>query len=157
MNCLNEKQLMELLYNEGEREDIKNYKEHIFSCKKCFEEFMNLVEIREYFKNNERENTQVVVIAPPKQNLGTKMLTAAAVIMMALSLVFSGIQIKKIEKTQKELTIAKAELNKKIQEVSYKTEKTAKDNYMLLMGLKNYVDSVYLSNQNTRRVNYERF
>ncbi|GEM_PF-2726919 len=161
MKCLSNEQLMELLYREGEHKNLEQYKKHLFECKECLKEFMELMEVREYLKDSEKESQRPVIVIvgeKKKSNWASKLTAAAAILLFASTVIFSVYQTKKIEKAEKKINMATLNLEKKIEEVNYKTEKTAKDNYMLLLGLKNYIDStLYNSNQNPRRANYERF
>ncbi|BBB33153.1 hypothetical protein TTHT_1675 [Thermotomaculum hydrothermale] len=160
MNCLNEQQLMELLYREGNPENLKNYKNHLLECKKCTKEFLELIEIRDYLKGIGEENVEPVVIVmnnKPKKDMFSRFALVAASLILAFSIIFTGYQTKKVENAQKAIAQASINLEKRIDEVSYKTEKTARDNYLLIMGLKNYIDSSLMNNQNTRRATYEKF
>ncbi len=160
MNCLSKEQLMELLYKEGDSNNLKQYKEHILECKECAKEFLELIEIRDYLKDIGEEKSEPVVIVlenKAKNNMLSKFTLAAASLILAFSLIFTSFQVKKVENAEKRIAQTSVKLERQIEEVSYKTEKTARDNYLLIMGLKNYIDSAILNNQNTRRASYEKF
>lgn len=160
MNCLNEQQFMELLYKEGDALKLKEYKDHIFQCKKCMKEFIELMEVRDYLQDIKEDNiSPVVIITQPKTNINffNKFALIAASLILAFSVLFSFYQVKKIEHAEKRIARVSMNLEKQVEEVSYKTEKTAKDNYLLIMGLKNYIDSAIMNQQNTRRASYEKF
>ena len=160
MKCLNEQQLMELLYREGEQKQLEEYKNHILECKSCMSEFMELLEVRNYLAEIKEEKHQPEIIVLEKKNNGnifSRLALIAASLILGFSILFSTYQIKKIERKEKQIALMNNKLQKQIEEVSYKTEKIAKDNYLLIMGLKNYIDSAIMKQQNTRRVNYEKF
>ncbi len=160
MNCLNEQQLMELLYREGDPKDLKQYKKHLLACKKCTQEFLELIEVREYLKDigEERQEPIVIVMGRKKEkNLFSRLMLVAASLIFAFSLIFTVYQNHKIQQAEKRIAQTSVQLQKQIEEVSYKTEKTARDNYMLIMGLKNYIDSAIINKQNTRRASYDKF
>ncbi len=161
MNCLSREQLLELLYREGDNNNLNLYKQHILECKDCLRDFLELVEAREYLKEIEKEKENPVVIVLDKKKRSpwlTKAGLIAATLILVTTVIFSGYQMKRLQLAEKRIAYSNKIIEKKIEEVSLKSEKAAKDNYLLLLGLKNYVDSVvYRKNENTRRVNYERF
>ncbi len=160
MKCLNQEQLMELLYKEGKKSDLQEYKNHIINCKDCLKKFIELVEAREYLKDLEKEQSEPIVIVLENRKrmpAFSKIAAIAATLLLAFSLIFTVYQTKRIEAAEKRIAFASRKLEREIEEVSYKTEKTARDNYMLIMGLKNYIDSAIFNNQNTRRASYEKF
>lgn len=160
MKCLNEQQFMELLYRDGEQKQLEEYKNHILECKHCMSEFLELLEARNYLAEIKEDRIQPEIIVLEKKsngNLFSKLALIAASLVLGFSILFSTYQIKKIERKEKQIAMMSHKLQKQIEEVSYKTEKIAKDNYLLIMGLKNYIDSAIMNQQNTRRVNYEKF
>ncbi len=160
MNCLNEQQLMELLYREGDPENLKKYKKHLSECGKCTEEFLELVEVREYLKGiGEEKQLPIVIVMDRKKEkkIFSRLMLAAASLIFAFSLIFTVYQSHKIQQAEKRIAQTSVQLQKEIEEVSYKTEKTARDNYLLIMGLKNYIDTAIVNRQNTRRASYDKF
>ena len=160
MNCLNEQQLMELLYREGEPDNLKKYKQHLLECGKCTKEFLELVEVREYLKSIGEEKPEPIIIVMDRKKekkIFSRLMLAAASMILAFSLVFTTYQSHKIQQAEKRIAQTNLQLQKQIEEVSYKTEKTARDNYLLIMGLKNYIDTTIMNRQNTRRASYDKF
>ena len=160
MNCLNEQQVMELLYREGDPNNLKEYKKHLLECGKCTKEFLDLIEVREYLKDvGEEKQEPIIIVMDNKKdkNLLSRFMLTAASLILAFSLVFTVYQSQKIQQAEKRIAQTSVKLEREIEEVSYKTEKTARDNYLLIMGLKNYIDTAIVNRQNTRRASYDKF
>jgi hypothetical protein len=154
MSCLTPEELMSLVYGEDTVENIQKYKNHIKQCSQCLDNFFELNETRNMFKNKNSENPQVVILKSPKKEYGYGAFAVAAVFLMTLALsYFVTGTVAKLKKEQKIIAKKQEIMDKELQKASYLIEDYSKQNYMLMMGLKDYVDN----NMKTMRASYEKY
>lgn len=155
MNCLKPEEIMSLVYLEDRPENIVKYKNHIKTCSKCFDEFMEFNEVRNTLKEDGKViSPQVIVIKSKPKEFGYGSFAVAAVFLMTLALsYFVSNSLKQIKKEQVIMAKKQETINTELQKTSYLMEDYSKQNYMLMMGLKDYIDN----NMGTMKVKYEKF
>jgi len=154
MSCLTPEEMMSLVYGEDLPENIQKYKNHIKKCSKCLDEFLELNEVRNTFKEKEFSTPQVVVVKAPDKEFSYGSFAVAAIFLMTLALsYFVTGTVGKLKKEQKIIAQKQETMNKELQKASYLIEDYSKQNYMLMMGLKDYIDN----NMKTMKVSYEKY
>ncbi len=154
MNCLTPEEMMSLVYGEDLPENIQKYKNHIKQCPKCLDEFLELNEVRNVFKEKEQSALGVIIVKSPKKEFSYGSFAVAAVFLMTLALsYFVTGTVGKLKKEQKIIAQKQETMNKELQKASYLIEDYSKQNYMLMMGLKDYIDN----NMKTMKVSYEKY
>lgn len=155
MSCLKPEELMSLIYMEGKPEDLIKYKAHIKSCSNCFDEFMEINEVRASFKNEKvSSKPQVIVIKSKEREYGYGTFAVAALFLFTIALsFFTSNSVSKMKNQQKVIVAKQATIDNDLAKTKYLMEDYSKQNYMLMMGLKDYFDN----NMKTLKVNYEKF
>jgi len=155
MSCLTPEQIMSLVYGEDSPENIIKFKNHIKKCSECFDEYMEFNEVRNAFREDEKSvSPQVIIVksSPKEFSYGSFAVAAVFLFTLALSYFVTG-SVNKLRKEQQLIVTKQATMNKELQKTSYLMEDYSKQNYMLMMGLKDYIDN----NMETMKVRYEKF
>ena len=155
MKCLNSVQMMELLYGEADPVTLKEWRNHLTQCGSCREAFWQLKDSSDWVrKNDSTAQAQVIFIASPPQKRRFPIgLGAAAAVILAIWIGISASYFSRFQKQAETLVARQQQVEKKIQNTTLQVQDTNRNQYMMLLALKDYLDKNY----QTRKVNYEKF
>ena len=153
MSCLNAEELISLLYGETDRERLAAWRTHLETCKTCQHAFWSLKDTHDWIQQNDASEAPVfVVLQSPKQSMN-RFFSAAAVVVLAIALAFGYQHMTQLNSQSTQLLARQTKLEQSLQDATVRARETNKNQYMMLLALKDYLDKNY----QTRKVSYETF
>ncbi|PJB77767.1 MAG: hypothetical protein CO090_08180 [Acidobacteria bacterium CG_4_9_14_3_um_filter_49_7] len=154
MKCLDSVEMMELLYGEASPAALQNWRDHLVECPDCRNTYWQLNDTRDWLhKNDATDRPVVLLMAPPSVKKASFALRAAAAAIFALFLSVAGLYITHAQKQTATLLARQQQVEQKLQNAALQVQDTNRNQYMMLIALKDYLDQNY----QTRKVSYEQF
>ncbi len=153
MKCLNPIEVMELLYGETDPATLEKGREHLAQCPKCRAAYWQLKDTRDWIAKNDSKELPLVFLLPPAPARSSAGLKIAAAAVLALFIATGSFYAARFQK-QSNMLVAKQQLmEQKLQNANFQIQETNRNQYMMLLALKDYLDKNY----QTRKVSYEKF
>ncbi|RLE20243.1 MAG: hypothetical protein DRJ08_07240 [Acidobacteria bacterium] len=154
MNCLNSVEMMELLYGEADPATLHTWRKHLAECPDCRNAYWQLKDTSDWFrKKDSGEVTPLVILMAPPSSGVHKALKFAAAAVLAVCLGFAGLYVNRFQQQTQTLLARQQQVEQKIRNTSLEMQDTNRNQYMMLLALKDYLDKNY----QTRKVSYEQF
>lgn len=155
MKCLNSVEMMELLYHEADPATLEKWRNHLLECPVCRNSYWQLDDTRQWLnKNDSADQPVVLLMAPPSKRQPTSALKIAAAAVLAVFLsVAAGLYVTRAQKETATLVARQQKVEQKLQNAALQFQDTNRNQYMMLLALKDYLDHNY----QTKKVSYEQF
>ncbi|MCK5878607.1 MAG: hypothetical protein KAH24_02440 [Holophagae bacterium] len=153
MKCLESVEMMELLYGEADPATLQRWRTHLVECPDCRKVFWQLKDTRDWVRKNDSTDQPVVVLmAPPSQKRSSALKVAAAAVLL-ICVGIGGLFVSRFQKETQTLLARQQQVEEKLQNTTLQVQDTNRNQYMMLLALKDYLDKNY----QTRKVSYEEF
>ncbi len=155
MKCLESVELMELLYAEADPETLLRWRNHLTECEKCRTAYWQLNDTRDWFRRNKPEPEPVVILMspPPKNSFFHRVRITAAAAVLVFFIGMGSLYLNQLHRETKTLLVRQSQVEQKLRNTNLQVQDTNRNQYMMLLALKDYLDKNY----QTRKVSYDRF
>ena len=151
MNCLTKEQLIELVYAEEYDTGLVELQKHLVTCESCSRSYWELVAVHNWVRKHDRqEPAPAPIILKPARTLLQRLSGMAAAAALLLTLATGSMQLVRLTGQVETLQTRNQNLDQQLQQAQYRMDQSHRDQYMLMMALKDYMDQ----NLSDRRVSY---
>ncbi len=154
MNCLTPEQLIALLYGEGNQETIRAGRAHLQQCDTCARAYWELHDTRQWVRQQDRLETQPqALVLPQPRTWFSRTATIAAGFVLVMALGWSGFRTRQLEERLVSMQQENHQVEQWIQRTENRLDESNRNQYMLMLGLKDYMDQNFMQ----RRASYETY
>ncbi len=153
MKCLESVEMMELLYGESDAATLQKWRTHLVECPDCRNTYWQLKDTRDWVRKNDSTDQPVVVLMAPSHQKRNSGLKAVAAAIIAICIGIAGLYVTRFQKQTETLMARQQQVEQKLQNTALQVQDTNRNQYMMLLALKDYLDKNY----QTRKVSYEQF
>ena len=151
MKCLTPEQLLELIYGETTAEAVSSHRQHLTHCNRCSKEYWNLLDIHRWVHQQDgQEPAPTPIILNPGRTVLQRLTGIAAALTLSVALAAGMAQFLRLNRHVEVLQTRNQALDQQLQQAQFRMDQSHRDQYMLMMALKDYMDQ----NMVERRVSY---
>ncbi len=151
MKCLSPEQMMQLVYGEGDAETLSALQQHVSSCSHCQTEYWSLMEVHQWVSRQEQlKPAPAPIILKPGRTLYQRLRGGLVAAALLIAVVSGAFRLHTVSDEMERLQARNHALDQQLQQAQYRMDQSHRDQYMLMMALKDYMDQ----NLTDRRVSY---